>query len=488
MKLEFFDGSSWYSVASENFVNNINVNITGDITGSGVLSNSLSAILASTIGRTGNQVFNFTGSNTSFNYDLTIPNSANQTMKLRMNRANTGNGAGYEFQFYAPTNGVDTFTFGYNSGSQFGTVFSLANNSTVFNFNSYRLSGITNPINSQDATTKIYVDNKIFDINTNTIGQLNINRLNGYPANSSLFLNGSGTWENPRQFTTNASNVTNASGFIVNNTNPAAVAAGLIVQNNGTINAEFGFNNSTNEAYAWAAGTATLKFGTASVKRMDIAGNSGKTSFYDPSYNCYIRPASNYLDMRGLNVYNSITSTIIETNAGGETSSIVMNGDFMQFINPMDTLGFIFTDEDNASMSSYVAYINSSGQIVPCSKEKKHSIRKKEHKDYLQRLNKLNIYSYGLKYQINNSDSAKKRMRKQLKMNELQIGVIAEEVAEIFDNATNLYKPLDLSKKEKPAHIPSLGVNYNTILCYAILAIQELTRKVDILEQKLKGL
>lgn len=126
MKLEFFDGTSWYSVASENFVNNINVNITGDITASGVLSNSLSAILASTIGRTGNQVFNFTGSNTSFNYDLTIPNSANQTMKLRMNRANTGNGAGYEFQFYAPTNGVDTFTFGYNSGSQFGTVFSLA--------------------------------------------------------------------------------------------------------------------------------------------------------------------------------------------------------------------------------------------------------------------------------------------------------------------------------------------------------------------------
>ncbi|NDB86192.1 MAG: hypothetical protein EB127_26375 [Alphaproteobacteria bacterium] len=188
-------------------------------------------------------------------------------------------------------------------------------------------------------------------------------------------------------------------------------------------------NNSTNEAYAWAAGTAALKFGTAGVKRMDIAGNSGKTSFYDPSYNCYIRPASNYLDMRGLNVYNSITSTIIETNASSETSSIVMNGDFMQFINPMDTLGFIFTDEDNASMTSYVAYINSSGQIVPCSKEKKHSIRKKEHKDYLQRLNKLNIYSYGLKYQINNSDSAKKRMRKQLKMNELQIGVIAEEVA-----------------------------------------------------------
>ena len=358
----------------------------------------------------------------------------------------------------------------------------------AINLDNNKIINLATPTTDTDAVNKNYVDNKIFDINTNTSGQLNINRLNGYPANSSLFLNGNGAWENPRQFTTNALSVTNAGGFIVNNTNPAATAAGLIVQNNSTLAAQFGFNNSTNEAYVWANGTATLKFGTAGIKRLDIAGNSGKTSFYDPSYNCYIRPASNYLDMRGLNVYNSITSTIIETNANSETSSIVMNGDFMQFINPMDTLGFIFTDEDNTSMTSYVAYINSSGQIVPCSKDKKHSIRKKEHKDYLQRLNKLSLYSYGLKYQINKSDSAKKRIRKQIKMNELQVGVIAEEVAEIFDNATNQYKPLDLSKKEKPSHTPSLGVNYNTILCYTILAVQELTKKVEVLESKLNNL
>ena len=71
-------------------------------------------------------------------------------------------------------------------------------------------------------------------------------------------------------------------------------------------------------------------------------------------------------------------------------------------------------------------------------------------------------------------------------MNELQVGVIAEEVAEIFDNATNLYKPLDTVKKERPAHTPSLGVNYNTILCYTILAVQELTKKVEFLEDKLE--
>jgi len=86
------------------------------------------------IDRTTNQVFNFTGSPTSFNYDLTIPNSTNKTVKLRLNRANTGNGAGYEFQFYSPINGVDTFIFGYNSGSVFGNIYSIANNAQVINY------------------------------------------------------------------------------------------------------------------------------------------------------------------------------------------------------------------------------------------------------------------------------------------------------------------------------------------------------------------
>ena len=110
------------------------INLSGAITGSGQTGTSVNTILSSLIGLTTNQVFNFTGSPTSFNYDLTIPNSANQTVKLRLNRANTGNGAGYEFQFYSPSNGVDTFTFGYNSGSVFGNIYSIANNVPVINY------------------------------------------------------------------------------------------------------------------------------------------------------------------------------------------------------------------------------------------------------------------------------------------------------------------------------------------------------------------
>ena len=42
-----------------------------------------------------------------------------------------------------------------------------------------------------------FVNTKVFDINSNTSGQLNINRLNGYPASSSLYLRGDGTWATP---------------------------------------------------------------------------------------------------------------------------------------------------------------------------------------------------------------------------------------------------------------------------------------------------
>ena len=110
------------------------ISLLGDIIGSGQTGTPLVTALNSLIDRTTNQVFNFTGSPTSFNYDLTIPNSTNQTVKLRLNRANTGNGAGYEFQFYSPINGNDTFTFGYNPGlvgSVFKTIYSIVTNAAT---------------------------------------------------------------------------------------------------------------------------------------------------------------------------------------------------------------------------------------------------------------------------------------------------------------------------------------------------------------------
>ncbi len=187
--------------------------------------------------------------------------------------------------------------------------------------------------------SETYVDGKVFDINTNTSAQLNISRLNGYPNSSNAFLRGDGTWILPYINTLNingtvslstyglttsgslsattgtliANNLQayNSGSLVVqsplslsnigstpinitsntlqprinfNNTNTAASATGLVIQNNGADAVEFGFNNSTNEAYVWATGAATLKFGTNAIKRMELLNNGSLVMYDNPTY------------------------------------------------------------------------------------------------------------------------------------------------------------------------------------------------------------
>lgn len=117
-----------------------------------------------------------------------------------------------------------------------------------------------------------FVNTKVFDINSNTGGQLNINRLNGYPASSSLYLRGDGTWNAP-SFSNLITTSSISYEITINNTNASSTDTGLLVQNNGTDAVNFGFNNSTNEAYVWAYGSSTLKFGTNAIKRMQLLNN-----------------------------------------------------------------------------------------------------------------------------------------------------------------------------------------------------------------------
>ena len=337
------------------------------------------------------------------------------------------------------------------------------------------------------------------------LGVVDINKLAGYPSNSSLFLNGSGIWSNPLFVDTDATTYR----MQLNNSNLSSHATGLIIQKNAVDMVEFGFNNSTNEAYFWGVGPASLKFGTDATKRMEILSNGlinafNKFTFFENSKQIYIRASSNYLDLRGDNVRNSKASAIIETNAYNETASIVMNGDYIQTIQTFDDLGFIFTDEDTDPTTSYQSYISSNGSLVTSSSKKiKQSIRKKQKKNYLERLNKLNVYSYSLKTPINKDDSNKTKLRKYFKNKQLHIGLISEEVKELFDNATDNYKTIDFNNKNKKEiaksiinYIPDqseedyikdknrkrgnvIGINYNILLCYTILAIQELTQKVE---------
>lgn len=544
-KIEYCDGSAWYPLASESWVTtNAPGTVTsisagtgltgGTITSSGTISIASVGITPGSYNWPNSLTINaqgqVTGANagsqpiTSIisNSGLTVTTSNGQSL---INIFNTGVTSGtYNWPASFSVNAIGQLTSMTASGSlPINRLSGYPSSSSVF------LRG--------DGSWASPTSSSI-DINIDTTGQLNISRLNGYPSSSNAFLRGDGTWilphinnlningtvsfstyglttsgnvnattgsligNNLASYNSGSLNVqspivfTNVSGspirvttnevvnlLLINNTNSSALGTGLKIQNNSIDAVEFGFNNSANEAYIWGINSATLKLGTGNTKRIDIAGNSAKTTFYDGSTQCYVYPNSNYLNLRAANTYNSVFSTIFESNAGGETSSLVMNGDYMQFINPLDTLGFIFTDEDNSTMTSYVAYINGSGQFISSSKEQKHSLQRKEHKDYLDRLNQLNVYSYGLKYDILEDDSPQKKERKARKANELQVGFIAEEVLELFDNATNVYKPLDETQQTNHKHTPSLAINYNKLLCYTILAIQELTNRVAFLEK-----
>jgi hypothetical protein len=185
-----------------------------------------------------------------------------------------------------------------------------------------------------------------------------------------------------------------------------------------------------------------------------------------------------------------------------------MNGDYIQTIQTFDDLGFIFTDEDLDPSTTYQSYISANGSlVVSSSKNTKHSIQEKPTKDYLDRLNKLKVYSYAHKVPIMDFDSEKKKTRKYYKNQRLHVGFLAEEVTQLFDNASDEFKLIELHpgnrqefKKLTNDYSPKVkaktylesrnqarqgpGVNYNTLLCYTILAIQELTQRLFYLEQK----
>lgn len=365
----------------------------------------------------------------------------------------------------------------------------------------------------------------VININNGTNGQLNISRLQNYPYNSSLYLNGSGGWSTPTTTISiplylNTSSATD--GIYITNSNSSAYSTGYVVQTNNGYDVQFGFNNLTNEGYVWSSNASYIKFGTNSTKWLDITPNGyirhfGIANFYKDNgapfnNNLWIKPREYWLTglntsaRRGPNDSYPLLFDVGDTEVGG--SAIAMHGDFIQLVQSFDDLGIIFTDSDSGGVwYSWQSYIGWDGNLyVSSSKKKKYSIRKKSHKDYLARLNKLNIYSYGLKCRINDEDDDKVKERKYFKNKKLNIGLLSEEVKEVFDNCVDLYKPIEIDKgnsvdfnkvtnKYKPkdetnyisnrnAKKEVLNINYNNLLCYTILAIQELSNKLEKLENR----
>ena len=253
------------------------INLTGAVIGSG--TNSISTTLNSTQTMSGTSLgLNWSNSGSFAEYsinhylqDSTPPPQFVETIQAGTYAANTYRWWNLIFQpgLSSTPSGNFQIDFVHNiSGRQtpFRIIRSSSNFTTYINsvldVSSNQIVNLANPSLANDAVNKNYAD-------TSTITP---SRISGYPSNSSLFLNGFGSWTAP-----SFSNLITTSNSIydltINNTNTSSTATDLLIQNNGNFGVAFGFNNSTNEAYMWGYGTANLKFGTNSTKRMQLLNN-----------------------------------------------------------------------------------------------------------------------------------------------------------------------------------------------------------------------
>ena len=368
------------------------------------------------------------------------------------------------------------------------------------------------------------------------ISTLPINKLAGYPSNSSQFLRGDSTWAVP------TSNITLpldlygslAESYItIYNSNSGSTGSGFAAYNQNTsvvgvasVGVEFGMNNSTNEGYVYCGSTIPLKFGTNGTTRMKINADGSVDMFYNRMMNAasplsyydvankgyvdskvtsgiedsesisvntqgsgVIYPSNNYLrrsynTLTGVQIYGigTSTSSFMIENYNGESAGIGFNGntDGVTIWTAGDSGSYLnIQDEDNEN--SRQAYVDTSGAwVVVSSSLNKHSIRNKANNNVLDRFLKLSVKSYGLNYD-------KKNVRTEKKSNKMNIGFVLEDLFKVFPNCIGSYYNKLGNKKSnnKPiledevGDIKNSGINYNNILCYLTMAFQEYVTKTN---------
>lgn len=569
-QLEIFDGTNWIQLGGQT-----NLALTGAVTGSG--TNTINTLLGMNQTMSGTSLgLNWSNSGSFAEYsiyhylqDSTPPPQFVETIQAGTYVANTYRWWNLIFQpgLSSTPSGNFQIDFVHNiSGRQtpFRIIRSSSNFTTYINsildVSSNQIVNVANPLLANDAVNKNYAD-------TSTLSP---SRISGYPSNSSLFLNGLGSWTAP-SFSSLITTSASIYGLTINNTNASATATDLLIQNNGTYGVAFGFNNSTNEAYTWAYGTASLKFGTANTKRMQLlnngtldlltndlittgninaqtgtlkgnnlaAYNSGSIVVLNPlaMNNNYItglaNPVNNqdaatkfYVDSAGILASNTInvntsggatnwlrrsintttsiqvfgltaSSFILESN-NGESAGIGFDGstDTCTIWTAGDS-GWYLNIQDEDSTNSRMAYVANTGVWTVVSSEKrKHSIKEKINNNILDRFLQLSVKTYGYKYDYSKNFSEKKKARIEYKTNKMATGLILEELFEIFPNCIPDYynelfqkkdpnKKLDLTNEVK--NTANCGIDYNTLLCYFIMAFQEFVQKTNNNILELKG-
>jgi hypothetical protein len=195
----------------------------------------------------------------------------------------------------------------------------------------------------------------------------------------------------------------------------------------------------------------------------------------------------------GTIIYGMSGSSFFHENQNGESVGFGCDGgsDNNTIWSPGDA-GSVCNYQDEDSSNSRLCYINTSGTLTTVSsKTRKHSIKSKNNNNVLDRILKLNVKSYGYKYEFNDDDTEKKKQRMTNKSKKQQLGLILEEVYDILPNCCSFYdnelddkliddeniKNKDVTFKNKPKledvkDISNMGINYTNILLYFIMAFQ----------------
>jgi len=174
-----------------------------------------------------------------------------------------------------------------------------------------------------------FVNTKVFDINTNTSGQLNINRLNGYPASSSVYLRGDGTWATP----TGSGTVTSVG---------IGVGSGLTVSGSPIT----------------TSGTITVSISSAAPTDTFVRGNNTWSKIYSSIINF-----DTDLNSGGKNI-SAQTGTLIANNLAAYDSGVIVCGHALSI-------------QDTGTYKPYngsYGYLNSSGSVGTSTGQNPYSI------------------------------------------------------------------------------------------------------------------
>ena len=325
--------------------------------------------------------------------------------------------------------------------------------------------------------------------------------------------------------------------YTIKNTNPAAVSAGLTVDSNITgTGVQFGFNNSSSEAYVWASGSASLKFATNNTKRMELLNNGSLNMLNNGIINCAnpINPqdVSNktYIDTKIFDISNNTSGQLSSTRLSGYPSNsnlflkgdgtwdyLASNGsynlisgtgafpDHVLLVNLEGKFGsgkynaVCYGNSGQAAVEFFYggvlkSYINPSGVLISASHAQlKDSMRKKDifKKDYLERILKLDVYSYTWKptdsigsdpIGHHSTDHASDIHIPSHSSNHVAVGPLYGDVARLFNgNALSHPKAREgfvCNLKNCPQCQPEFkGINLAEILSYLILAFQSFYHK-----------